>query len=98
VEWISLDKFRKPHLYAQITQFFADFQKIICAGIRSAERFGRIAKKALSQLTVGSNPIALKSDVHAETRRTRRYNLPTNWLQAHADKLMPTRPIMNIAC
>jgi hypothetical protein len=53
----------------------------------------------MSQLTVGSNPIELKGDVHAETRRTRRYNLATNWLQAqtHADKLMPTRPIMNIA-
>jgi hypothetical protein len=54
----------------------------------------------MSRLTVGSNPIALKSEVHAETRRTRRYNLLINWLQAqaqtHADKLMPTRSIMNI--
>jgi hypothetical protein len=53
----------------------------------------------MSQLNVGSNPIALKINVHAETRRTRRYNLLINWLhaQTHADKLMPTQPIMNIA-
>jgi hypothetical protein len=56
-------------------------------------------KQGYVAINCGSNPIALKSDVHAETRRTRRYNLLINWLQeqTHADKLMPTRSIMNIA-
>jgi hypothetical protein len=50
--------------------------------------------KGLLQLTVGSNPIALKSDVHAETRR---YKLPPTGYKRHANILMPTRSIMNIA-